>query len=68
MIFDIQDAWIDCACNMVLGNCSQDQVGALSPFEGINSLHVRGDLDYSLVQTLDTCALSSVQDFFVNNS
>ena len=33
MIFDIQGAWIDCACNKVLGNCSQDWVGALSPFE-----------------------------------
>ena len=34
MIFDIQGAWIDCACNVVLDNSSQDQVGALSPFEG----------------------------------
>ena len=26
------------------------------------------DLDYSAAQTLKTCVLSSVQDFFVNNS
>ena len=27
---------VDYACNKVLGNCSQDQVGALSPFEVID--------------------------------
>ena len=38
MIFDIQGACIDCACNKALGNCSQDQVGALSPFEVLDYL------------------------------
>ena len=28
----------------------------------------RVDLDYSLAQTLETCALSSIQDLLVNNS
>ena len=36
MIFDIHGAWIDCAFNNVLGNCNQDIVGALSPFEVID--------------------------------